>query len=77
MWKTFDSVMKVVSTVIGLILIAFGAIWVLQGLNIAFNGPMGGGQPSFMVGDPKWTVFGGLMVILGLAQTVWSIRRRA
>ncbi|MGH7023146.1 MAG: hypothetical protein ACREEB_06085 [Caulobacteraceae bacterium] len=76
MWKTFDSVMWVVSCLLGLVMIAFGAIWILQGLNLAFNGPMAGGSPSFMVGNPMWIVFGAVLALIGLAELVWSIRRR-
>lgn len=76
MWKTFDALMRVVSTVLGLLMVAFGAISILQGLNLAFNGPMMGGRASFMVGDPMWVVFGAVLVLIGAAQAVWSLRRR-
>jgi hypothetical protein len=76
MWKMFDSVMWVFSCVLGLLLTLAGSIWSLQGMNLAFNGPMGGRGPSPMVGDQHWTIYGVIAAVLGLFQLVWSIRRR-
>lgn len=75
MWKTFDTVMRIFSTLLGLLLMFSGGVWILQGLNLAFNGPMIGGQKSFMVGDPMWIFFGAIALVLGLAQVIWSNRR--
>ena len=58
MARAFDIGFRIFSTLLGLILIAMGVIWILQGLNLAFNGPMAGGQRSFMVGDPRWIAAG-------------------
>ena len=55
-----------------ILMVFFGAVWVLQGLNMApppFNG-------GFMIGDPKWTVYGAILALVGLGQAIWSIRRR-
>jgi hypothetical protein len=76
MWKAFDTVMWIFSGLLGLAMMAMGGIWILQGLNLAFNGPMVGGQPSFMVGDNHWTAYGSILALLGLAQLVWTVRRR-
>lgn len=76
MGKAFDVAFRIFSTLLGLVLIALGGIWVLQGLNLAFNGPIGGGPRSFMVGDPHWILYGAILVLLGLGQAVWSVRRR-
>ena len=76
MWKAFDIAMRIVSTLLGLLLVAMGTIWVLQGLNLGFNGPMVGGHPSFMVGDRHWTFYGAILAVLGAAQVVWSNRRQ-
>jgi len=72
MGSLFNSVFKVVSTLLGLVMVFFGGVWVLQGLNMApppFNG-------GFMIGDPKWTVYGAILALVGLGQAIWSIRRR-
>ena len=72
MGSLFNVVFKVISTLLGLVLVFFGCVWVLQGLNMApppFNG-------GFMIGDPKWTVYGAILALIGLGQTIWSIRRR-
>jgi hypothetical protein len=76
MWKGFDVVFRIFSSLLGLVLICLGGVWILQGLNLAFNGPMVGGQRSFMVGDPHWIAYGVIAVLLGLGQVVWSNRRQ-
>lgn len=76
MGRAFDIAFRIFSTLLGLILIFLGGVWILQGLNLAFNGPMVGGRPSFMVGDPHWILYGAILVLLGLGQAVWSVRRR-
>ena len=76
MWKAFDVVMRIFSSLLGLAMVAMGGVWILQGLNLAFNGPMMGGHASFMVGDNHWTLYGAILAVLGLAQLVWTNRRR-
>jgi len=68
MWKAFNVVMRVVSSLLGLLMMAIGTVWILQGLNLAF-------KQGFMVGDPHWTVYGTLLALLGLGQLVWSLLR--
>ena len=70
MRKVFDIVMRIVSSLLGVLLILMGGVWMLQGLNLAF-------KVGFMVGDPKWTVYGALLALVGVAQVVWSNTRRA
>ena len=65
MGKLFNHFMRVVSTLIGLVMILMGGIWVLQGLNIAF-------LDSFMAGDPQWAVWGAILALLGIGQVIWS-----
>ncbi len=69
MRKAFDVLMRIVSTLLGVLLVCIGGIWVLQGLNIAFLG-------SFMAGDPQWAIYGAILVLLGIGQIVWSNSRR-
>ena len=64
----FDIVFRVVSSLLGLLMIAMGGVWMLQGLNLAF-------KMGFMVGDPKWTLFGAILAVVGIGQVVWSNTR--
>ncbi|MGN6498818.1 MAG: hypothetical protein ACTHKM_01560 [Tsuneonella sp.] len=60
--------MRVVSTLLGLLLIAMGTVWILQGLGIAF-------LDSFMANQIQWTFWGLLLALVGAAQVVWSNSR--
>jgi hypothetical protein len=65
----FNIVMRIVSTLLGLVLVGLGGIWSLQGLDIAFKvGPM--------VGDKQWVAWGVLLALVGVAQVVWSNTRQ-
>jgi hypothetical protein len=71
MWATFNVIMRVVSTLIGVVMILMGGVWILQGLNLAF-------RVGFMVGNYHWTIYGTILALVGVAQIVWSnIRQRA
>jgi hypothetical protein len=65
MRKAFNLVMRIVSSIVGLAMIAMGTIWILQGLNLAF-------RRGFMVGDYHWTIYGAILAVLGIAQVIWS-----
>jgi hypothetical protein len=69
MWNAFNAIMRVVSSLIGVLMILIGIVWILQGLNLAF-------RVGFMVGQPKWTVFGALMALAGIGQVIWSNTRQ-
>jgi hypothetical protein len=68
--KVFSIVMQVVSTLIGVLMICMGGIWVLQGLDIAFQ------AGSFMAGDPQWAVWGAILALVGIGQVIWSVTRK-
>ena len=51
--------MKIAGNVFGVILILVGCIWVLQGVNIL--------PGSFMTGQMKWAVYGGIAAAAGVA----------
>jgi hypothetical protein len=68
--RAFNIVMRIVSSLIGLAMIAAGTVWMLQGLNLAF-------RVGFMVGDMHWTVYGAILALLGIAQVVWSNTRQS
>jgi hypothetical protein len=69
MWGIFNIVMRIVSSLVGLLMIAMGAIWILQGFNLAF-------RQGFMVGDRHWAVYGAILALLGIGQVVWSNTRQ-
>ena len=56
-------------TVLAIILIATGLVWIGQGTGILKGG-------SFMVGDPRWTVIGAGCVIAGLVVGWVELRSR-
>ncbi|THD67322.1 MAG: hypothetical protein E8A12_05160 [Phenylobacterium sp.] len=61
--------MRIVSSLLGVLLVCMGGVWVLQGLNLAF-------KVGFMVGDPHWVVYGAILALVGVAQVVWSNLRQ-
>jgi hypothetical protein len=65
MWPIFNGVMRVVSSLIGIVMILMGGVWILQGLNLAF-------RVGFMVGNYHWTIYGALLARVGVAQLIWS-----
>ena len=60
--------MRIVLTIIGVILAFFGIVWILQGLNILRQG--------FMAGDIKWTVIGGIVLVIAIVILVTTNRRK-
>ena len=68
--RAFNAVMRVISSLIGLLMVAMGTIWILQGLNLAF-------RVGFMVGQPRWVLFGAILALVGIAQIVWSNVRQS
>lgn len=67
---TFNAIMRVVSSLIGLMMVAMGVVWVLQGLNLAF-------RVGFMVGQRRWVLYGLILALVGTAQIVWSNIRQS
>ena len=72
MRSLFNTVMRVVSSLLGLLMIFMGSVWTMQGLGVGPEAIMRG----FMVGDPQWTVYGIILALLGLGQVVWSNTRQ-
>ena len=70
MGGAFHIVMKIVSTLIGVLMVCMGGIWILQGLDIAFQ------AGSFMAGDPQWAVWGAILLVVGVGQVLWSATRK-
>ncbi len=69
MRNAFNAIMRIVSSLIGLAMTAVGVIWILQGLNLAF-------RVGFMVGDRRWTLYGAILALFGIAQIIWSNTRQ-
>jgi hypothetical protein len=70
MWRAFNIVMRIVSSLIGVAMILAGTVWILQGLNLAF-------RVGFMVGDFHWTIYGTILGLVGIAEVVWSNTRQS
>jgi hypothetical protein len=59
--------MKVSLNILGALLVLFGAIWFLQGINVL--------PGSFMTGQIRWAVYGAIAVAAGLS-VLWAAKRR-
>ncbi|CAN5316768.1 hypothetical protein BH10PSE13_BH10PSE13_12770 [soil metagenome] len=68
MREIFNGVMRAISTLIGVAMVAMGGIWILQGFNLAF-------RVGFMVGDRRWALYGAILAIIGVGQIIWSNSR--
>jgi LPXTG-motif cell wall-anchored protein len=60
--------MRIVFNVLGGLLLLAGGVWFLQGINIL--------PGSFMTGQTKWAVYGGLLMVAGIGLLVLANRRR-
>jgi LPXTG-motif cell wall-anchored protein len=60
--------MKIALNMTGIVLILFGVIWFLQGVNVL--------PGSFMTGQIQWAVYGGIAVVVGAGMLVAAKRRR-
>jgi hypothetical protein len=58
---------KAFLNVIGVMLILAGSVFFLQGINIL--------PGSFMTGDLRWAITGGIGVVIGVALMFWASRR--
>ena len=58
--------MKITLNVVGAILIVFGCIWILQGINVL--------PGSFMTGQIQWAVYGAIAVVVGIGLLVLAKR---
>jgi len=69
--RAFDLVMRFVTSVVGLLMMAMGSVWMMQGLGVGPAAIMQG----FMVNDIRWTLYGAILAVLGIAEIVWSNTR--
>ncbi len=61
--------MRIALNVLGALLVFFGGVWFLQGINVL--------PGSFMTGQIRWAVYGGIAVVAGIVVLVAANRRRA
>jgi hypothetical protein len=60
--------MKITLNILGVLLVLFGAIWFLQGINVL--------PGSFMTGQRQWAIRGGIAFALGIVSLLVARRRR-
>jgi hypothetical protein len=60
---------KIVLTVIGVLLILAGGVWLLQGINIL--------PGSFMTGQTRWAIYGGITIVIGFGLILFAQQRRS
>ena len=60
--------MKVTLQIFSLLMFLAGLVFFLQGINIL--------PGSYMTGDPRWAINGGVVMAIGLSLFVWVIRRK-
>jgi hypothetical protein len=60
--------MKTIVKIVGVLMMLMGGIWFLQGINIL--------PGSFMTGQIRWAVYGGITAFIGLGLVVAANRRR-
>jgi hypothetical protein len=60
--------MRIVLNVLGVLCLLLGGVWILQGINIL--------PGSFMTGQTKWAIYGGVLVVVAIALLTSANRRR-
>ena len=60
--------MRTALNTVGVILVVFGGIWFLQGINVL--------PGSFMTGQIRWAVYGGIAIAAGIGLLLAAKRRR-
>jgi hypothetical protein len=60
--------MKIVLRIVALLLILMGGVWFLQGISVL--------PGSFMSGQTRWAIYGGLTVAAGILLLFAARRRR-
>lgn len=56
--------MRIVKNILGVVLVFFGGVWFLQGINVL--------PGSFMTGQIKWAIYGGIAFVVGLVLLAWA-----
>jgi hypothetical protein len=63
-----ELMVRIIQDMVAVLLVLFGAIWFLQGINVL--------PGSFMTGQIQWAVYGGIAMAEGIALLLGSNRRR-
>jgi len=58
---------RIARIVLGVLLVLIGVVWFLQGINVL--------PGSFMTGQTRWAVYGGIAVVAGVG-LLWTAKRR-
>ena len=66
MGAIFNIVGRIISSLLGLLLVLMGGVWILQGINVL--------PGSFMTGQTKWAVYGALTAVAGIVLIVLGRR---
>ncbi|HXQ27162.1 MAG TPA: hypothetical protein VN822_12190 [Candidatus Acidoferrales bacterium] len=61
--------MRIVLNIVGVVLVFFGGVWFLQGIN-KFPGN------SFMNGQTQWSIYGGIAFVAGVVVFIMANRRK-
>ena len=61
--------MRTFRNIICVVMLMFGCVWLLQGLNVL--------PGSFMSGQTRWAVWGGVLICAAVAGLIWTNRKRA
>jgi hypothetical protein len=60
--------MRIALNILGILCLLMGCVWFLQGINVL--------PGSFMTGQTKWALYGGLMAVAGIGLLFAANRRR-
>ncbi len=60
--------MKIVSNIVGALLVLAGTVWVLQGISIL--------PGSFMTGQTRWAIRGVIVAVVGVMVLLWANRKQ-
>lgn len=60
--------MRIALNIAGVLSLLLGCVWFLQGINVL--------PGSFMSGQTKWAVYGGILLVAGIGLLLFANRRR-
>jgi hypothetical protein len=61
--------MKIALNIVGVLLVIMGGRWFFQGINVL--------PGSFMTGQMKWAIYGGIAFVAGIVALIVANRKRA